>query len=149
MLGATHRRRSFDVDGTFPFSQMLANVLSGKLKTWDILWSLSVFQQQGLGLCPWRPLTWNAGLGGGFHGLGGRDNLDHKIDFINGTLTRADFLRPRLDGRLDFPDRIEADEVAYARLAEFFRRTLTPARRVRRAFARGLDLLSSRWRREL
>ena len=57
-------RRAFDADGVYPFSDMLEKQMSGKLDSWGIRWSWSVFRNNGLTLMPPRSLVRNIGFDG-------------------------------------------------------------------------------------
>jgi hypothetical protein len=57
-------RRRFDIDGNFPFFQMLKARVEGRNDSWAIRWYLTVFMRSGLGLFPARSLVENRGWGG-------------------------------------------------------------------------------------
>lgn len=57
-------RDAFDAGGVYPFSDMLQNQMAGKIDSWGIRWSWSVFRNQGLTLMPPRSLVINTGLDG-------------------------------------------------------------------------------------
>jgi hypothetical protein len=54
-------RRRFDLDGSYPFSEILHERLTGANDSWAILWMASVFARSGLVLHPARSLVWNGG----------------------------------------------------------------------------------------
>jgi hypothetical protein len=61
-------RYKFDLNGSYPYFNMLKDVVEGRLDTWDISWYLSVFMLGGLTLHPKRSLVKNVGLdGSGLH----------------------------------------------------------------------------------
>jgi len=63
------KRKAFDLGGAYPYFEMLAAQLGGKLDSWAILWWLSVFLRDGLVLYPARSLVQNIGFdGSGTHG---------------------------------------------------------------------------------
>jgi len=57
-------RRRFDIDGAFPYSQMLNDSLEGKNDSWGIRWNWRVFRHDGLVLFPPMSLAYNAGYDG-------------------------------------------------------------------------------------
>lgn len=56
--------RRFNLDGSYPYSQMLRDRLAGKNESWGILWWWSVFCRDGLGLYPMNTLIRNNGHDG-------------------------------------------------------------------------------------
>lgn len=64
-------RRRFDLEGTYPFSQMLESQMSKGVDSWGIRWYWSVFRLNGLSVFPSESLIHNAGQdGSGTHGAG-------------------------------------------------------------------------------
>jgi len=57
-------RQRFDIDGAFPYSQMLADSLEGKNDSWGIRWNWRVFQHNGIVVYPPMSLAYNAGYDG-------------------------------------------------------------------------------------
>lgn len=53
---------NFDAGGVYPFSDMLLKQMNGKLDSWGIRWSWSVFVSRGLTLMPPRSLVRNTGM---------------------------------------------------------------------------------------
>ena len=54
----------FDVDGTYPFTQMLEHQIAGKNNSWAIRWRASTFLRGGLTLYPRQSLVKNIGMDG-------------------------------------------------------------------------------------
>ncbi len=54
-------RRRFDLDGAYPYSQMLEQQMAGKMDSWAIRWWWSIFRAGALSLFPPRPLIANIG----------------------------------------------------------------------------------------
>lgn len=54
-------RYKFDIDGAYPYFQMLKKQLSGEIDSWGIFWYLTVFKLQGLILMPRKTLVKNIG----------------------------------------------------------------------------------------
>lgn len=53
--------REFDFDGSFPYTNMLKDEVSGKIDTWDIQWYASAFLNDKLTLYPGKSLVKNIG----------------------------------------------------------------------------------------
>jgi len=61
-------RHHFDLDGSYPYFEMLERQRKGQVDSWAIRWHLSVFMRDGLVLYPGRSLVRNTGFDGGTHG---------------------------------------------------------------------------------
>ena len=62
-------RRRFDLNGAYPYFQMLEMQLRGQVDSWAIRWYLSTFMRDGLTLYPRKSLVENIGFdGSGVHG---------------------------------------------------------------------------------
>jgi len=57
-------RARFNIDGAYPYSDMLADSLNGRNDSWGIRWNWRVFQNNGLVLYPPVSLAHNAGFDG-------------------------------------------------------------------------------------
>jgi hypothetical protein len=55
-------RSAFDAGDVYPFSAMLEKQMAGKVDSWGIRWSWSVFRNKGLTLMPPRSLVTNTGM---------------------------------------------------------------------------------------
>ncbi|MFN3930136.1 MAG: hypothetical protein ACK4JY_00180 [Brevundimonas sp.] len=55
-------RRAFDMDGSYPLSEMLRLQIDGRIDSWAIRWAWSVFRRDGLVLYPPRSLVRNIGF---------------------------------------------------------------------------------------
>ncbi len=102
-------RRKFDVDGSYPFTGMLEDLLAGKVDSWAIRWRATVFLRGGLTLYPARSLVTNVGFdGSGVHcgtgvpGIGGGRAADVFID--------------------TYPATHDIDETAYQNIRRLLRR---------------------------
>jgi hypothetical protein len=61
-------RYEFDLNGSYPYFNMLKDVVEGRLDTWDVSWYLSTFMLGGLTLHPKHSLVKNIGFdGSGLH----------------------------------------------------------------------------------
>lgn len=122
-------RRAFDSDGVYPFSDMLEKQMSGKLDSWGIRWSWSVFRNNGLTLMPPRSLVRNIG----FDGTATHNSLGPLKRFVTAP---APFLwqgsePPRL------PDRVVVDPEAEAAFHRALRGThALRNHRIKRVLAR-------------
>ncbi len=103
----------FDLDGSYPYSAMLAERLAGENQSWGILWWWAMFKAQGLVLHPRQSLVW----------VGGFDNTGTHAGAspIYNQPPREVFQHNRLSSPLAFPPRIAADEDAFDRVKAFFR----------------------------
>jgi hypothetical protein len=54
-------RRRFNLDGAYPYAEMMEQQMAGRVDSWAIRWWWSVFQANGLGLHPPRSLVSNIG----------------------------------------------------------------------------------------
>lgn len=127
-------RWSFDLDGSYPYSSMLAQRLAGLNDSWGILWWWAVFNKRGLVVHPRESLVWV----GGFDGSG-----THCGDAIDANQQpAANFGQPRLPASFKLPQELQADEAAMARITEFLRRRQSPPKRsLRVTLRRGLRKL--------
>lgn len=70
-------RRRFDLDGSYPYFEMLERQRRGEVDSWAIRWHLSVFLRGGLVLYPGQTLVTNTGFdGSGTHGGVGQGFAD-------------------------------------------------------------------------
>jgi acetyltransferase-like isoleucine patch superfamily enzyme len=70
-------RHRFDLDGSYPYFEMLERQRRGEVDSWAIRWHLSVFLRAGLVLYPGRTLVANTGFdGSGTHGGVGQGFAD-------------------------------------------------------------------------
>ena len=90
-------RKRFDLDGNYPYSNMLEDRLAGKNDSWGILWWWAVFQTGGLVLHPRTSLVWMDGFDGtGTHcGVGEIEQVSLEL-----------MSRLRLSTPIRFPGRI-------------------------------------------
>jgi len=78
-------RKSFDLDGAYPYFKMLKSQLKGYVDSWAIRWYLNVFELKGLVLYPPRSLVLNKGMdGSGTHGANSESiiesNFNNSVD---------------------------------------------------------------------
>ena len=105
--GSTH---AFDIEGSFPYTQMLRDQIAGRNDSWAVRWYASAFVAGALTLYPGRSLVANIGLDGtGTHSLGDR-----------GLATVAQRMSPLV------PIPVEESAVARAEIADALRRKQIP-----------------------
>ena len=56
--------RTFDIDGVYPYSAMLASQMQGRINSWAIRWNWSVFKRKGVVVYPPVSLVTNIGFDG-------------------------------------------------------------------------------------
>lgn len=67
-LAHSSRQREFDVNGSFPYFDMLQQQVNGKMDVWGVRWYASMFLNGGLCLYPSQSLVLNIGMdGSGMH----------------------------------------------------------------------------------
>jgi len=99
-------RQRFDLDDSYPYSWLLAELRAGRVDSWAVAWYLAVFRQQGLTLFPSRSLVRNTGWdGSGIHCT------------QSGAFDTA--LAERMDAR--FPDTVEVSTPVLAKVKHFLR----------------------------
>lgn len=112
-------RRRFDLDGAYPYWEMLENQVRGQVDSWGIKWYLSVFMRDGLAVFPNQTL------------------VAHEFDGTGTHLTVPQLRRQvfRTDPVTSWPE-ARVDEVAFADMKRFLRRDRSlPVRLVRLAAA--------------
>jgi len=133
-------RERFDLDDTFPYTQMLTAQLQGKIDSWAIRWWWSFFVNNGLCLFPPKSLVVNIGFDDqATH----TKRADHYYNDPDWTPERSVAL---------YPDRVAVDEASFDRLKAYLFRTTDPPlsakllrhgkgliRRIRNAIRSGRD----------
>jgi len=108
--------RRFDMDGSFPCSDMLRLAANGKVDSWAIRWYWSVFQVGKLIIYPRRSLVWQNGFD---------ETATHTTSAAWTGMQAAsknDFLKEQWRNPISFPDTTQTDQVVFAKLKKFFRR---------------------------
>lgn len=120
-------QRRFDLNGHYPFFDMLEAQQTGGNDSWAVRWYLSVFLRGGLSLFPVRSLVENQGFGaGGTHCLG--DTPSHVKAVANPLHVRT------------FPD-VMLDEEVFRRVIKFMHRDHTLAGKTRAVLGSALRRL--------
>lgn len=109
LLDNRKTRKKFDLDGNFPYTQMLVNQQNDKINSWAIKWYWSVFKENGLVLYPSKSFVKNSG----FDGTGVHCKVDKQND-MNSTSMNEDL-------HFEFPQKIEISKKDYASVKLFLR----------------------------
>ncbi len=105
-LSSETLRQRFDVDGTYPYLEMLQQHAEGRLDVWGVRWYASMFLEEGLCIYPTESLVRNIGMdGSGMH-------CDASTRF-DVRLSTKDCWR--------FTQAIEESQVAVEMFSQFFR----------------------------
>ena len=106
-------RRAFDLDDSYPYTEMLRQRLSGQNDSWGILWWWSVFQAGGMVLHPRQSLVWV----GGFDGSGTHcGELPEPLAASPREIDRAVLTNPMV-----FPSDVTVDNTAFDRIKTHLR----------------------------
>jgi hypothetical protein len=97
---------SFDLDGHYPYSQMLKDQSIGVLDVWGVRWYASMFLQKGLCLYPSRSLVSNIGM----DGSGEHCSPSHAYDVA---------LTDKMP--TEFPAEVGASQIGERKIREFFK----------------------------
>jgi hypothetical protein len=138
MLADEAMRHRFDLNGSYPFSEIMRIRLEERNDSWGILWMWAVFKAGGMVLHPRESLVWNAGFdGSGVH-------CGRESDVPQPECERV--LAARLRSPLRLPDPATgAHDGAVVEVQKLFRNQFNPSllERVRRRVAR---LWTQSWR---
>ena len=85
-------RRRFDLDGAYPYWEMLENQVKGQVDSWGIKWYLSVFMHDGLVVFPTQTLVAHE-----FDGTGTHLTVPQRRAQVHGTAPVTRWPRPVLD----------------------------------------------------
>ena len=73
-------RKLFNLDGSYPYFEILESQIKGKIDSWTIRWYLSSFMLNGMTLHPFRSLVQNRGFdGSGTHCRSNKSRLEQEI----------------------------------------------------------------------
>lgn len=75
-------RKRFNLDGAYPYFQMLEYQREGRVDSWAICWYLSVFMKEGLTLFPRKTLVQNIGFDGSGTHSDGINNQIHGTNYL-------------------------------------------------------------------
>ncbi len=110
-------RRSFDLDGSYPYSAMLEQRLRNENDSWGILFWWAVFKAGGLALHPRESLVWV----GGFDRSG-----THCGDAAWSVPQPRESITERPHSRFELPRAVEPDLAAYKRIKKFLQKEQYP-----------------------
>jgi hypothetical protein len=123
-------RRAFDLDDSYPYTELLRQRLSGQNDSWGILWWWSVFQAGGMVLHPRQSLVW----------VGGFDGSGTHCGELPETLAASsmDIDHEVLTNPMVFPSDLSADNAAFDRIKTHLRslKTITLKSKVEDALRR-------------
>ena len=114
--------KTFDFNGTYPYTRMLRRQVEGKNNSWAIRWNASLFLNDKLSLNAGKSLIHNIGFDGSGENSGSQD-------FYNMGL---------FDGELDLakPNEIEENKEARQQFEAFYKRTNSFSAKVKRRLQR-------------
>jgi hypothetical protein len=131
-------RRRFDLDGVYPYFDMLKKTLEGELDSWGIRWWWTVFRAGGLVVYPRRSLVWV----GGMDGSGTHCEAD---EGYNAPGLKADsFAGKMLKGQLSFPNEIKVNEEAFEVLKAYHKGRSGGVGQVLKGIKSGIGRISGR-----
>lgn len=110
-------RKQFDMEGTYPYYEMLIDQQIGKINSWGIQWYLSVFSNRGLVLHPKRSLVRHIGFDE--EATHAKRNNDIYADTISNLFVNT------------YPEKIEVDTNAKEEYIRFFRKHQNPITRLK------------------
>ena len=106
-------RRSFNLNGAYPYAEMLEATLDAENESWGILFWWAVFKVGGFVLHPRKSLVWN----GGVDATG-----THYGDQLWSNQSLAEFTADAWpEGSFVLPDKVAVDETAFANVVEYLR----------------------------
>lgn len=114
ILTQPERLEEFDLQGSYPFSEILESTLAGDTDSWAIYWRLSVYLAGGLVLYPPRSLVWQ----GGFDGSGVHCGT---IPGKHGIKLPPSYCEPRLPPDLVWPFTVSESSAALEQIKEHLR----------------------------
>jgi hypothetical protein len=110
-------RRSFDLDGSYPYSAMLEQRLRNENDSWGILFWWAVFKAHGLALHPRESLVWVGGFDqSGTHCGDAAWSVPQSQESITGTR----------HSRFQLAAAVETDLAAYKRIRKFLQKEQYP-----------------------
>jgi hypothetical protein len=113
-------RYRFDLNGAYPYYEMLLKTMDGALDSWAVRWYWYNFVQDKLTLYPRQSLVWQNGFDKyATHTRLGRSKLQNPID---------DFMNVAWDQNLVFPSIMTVDEALLKELRFFLKKINSPSR---------------------
>lgn len=136
LLQDSEQRLLFDLNGVYPYSDMLEARLRGENDSWGILFWFSIFKANGLVLHPRQSFVWNGGFDNSGTHCGDRVWSNHRFTNI---------VSERISNRhWIFPDEIKTDEVAFRKITNFLKAELSAGNLVERVRRRMLQRIRAK-----
>jgi len=106
-------QHKFDVDGSYPYTDMLRQVAKGQLDAWAVLWYWQTFTRNMLTLSPRESLVWQNGFD---------DSAVHTKEIWVGMQEPINkFLQTNWQPVVSFPKLVETNTAAFENLKNFLR----------------------------
>ena len=116
-------RARFDLDGTYPYAEMLERAADGRVDSWAIRWYWQTFSANKLSLYPRRSLVWQNGFGElATHTTSARPDLQMSLD---------QFQAEKWQNPITFPDTSQVSPSTFDDLKSFLGRKKTSSLRSR------------------
>ena len=117
-------RGRFDLDGAYPYTEMLRRTAAGELNSWAIRWYWHAFSTNKLTLYPRRSLVWQNGFDKtATHTTVAKHNMQMPIhEFLQEKKWRAPIL---------FPEAVQTDEITFQQFKNFLQRESSRSFQVR------------------
>jgi len=104
-------RKRFDLDGAYPYLDMLHQAAEAKVDSWAIRWYWQIFSANKLTLYPRRSLVWQNGFDeSATNTISARSDQQPLLD---------KFLREQWRNPISFPDILHADDIEFDKLKIF------------------------------
>lgn len=112
----------FDFSGSYPYTQMLRDQISGKNNSWAIRWYASAFLKNKLTLYPGKSLIYNTGLdGSGTHCHSGSDlNINGKEKDVKIKVTKIN-TEENIDARLAIVGFLKNQSNFYSKIIKYLK----------------------------
>jgi hypothetical protein len=115
LFSDTNMRNRFNLDGSYPYYNMLIDRFSGKNDSWGILWGYAVFSVGGLVLHPGKTLVINNGFDGTGTHCGYSAERMESSKIIEFSTYTDDYV-------IEFPEHIAIDEQKFDHIKKHLRR---------------------------
>lgn len=104
-------RKKFDLNGSYPYTDMMVRQMEGKIDSWAIRWYWSFFKAEGLCLFPKKSLVINIGMDGSGTHCG---NISVKQDLS--------FVDIDINKKILFPAKISSNSEAFIYTCNFIKK---------------------------
>ncbi len=96
--------KTFDFNGTYPYTRMLRRQVEGKNNSWAIRWNASLFLNDKLSLNTGKSLIYNIGFDGSGENSGPQDFYNMGLHEGELDLTKPDEIKENSDARFQFQE---------------------------------------------